>query len=273
MFNCLVSPFETSLWDPSQERSIWMSYLLFQGARQVQSLHQWSVRISRGWRDRTLNKEVISVSSIAGKWKGINLVLQDEPHWRPETRRAAGHDWEPWVLCPTLVASAAIHSPSFAWLGKWVQSRKDLGFAFCHTAVSVNWGSTVLPISLFQTWLLLCVASQAGRTVSMPWRIEACLRLLPWPLSLWVLEDSCDTEAEMAWLAIVKCRVPYPGTWLVHTTWIPLYPFLTRAMNCSVDILALSSGLGLSPKTADLEENMRTLTGYFFIFMACLWDK
>lgn len=58
-----------------------MSYLLFQGARQVQSLHQWSVRISRGWRGRTLNKEVISVSCIAGKWKRINLVLQDEPHW------------------------------------------------------------------------------------------------------------------------------------------------------------------------------------------------
>lgn len=99
MFNCLVSPFETSLWDPCQERSIWISYLLFQGARQVQSLHQWSVRISRGWKGRTLNKEVISVSSIAGKWKGINLVLQDEPHWRPETSRAVGRDWEPCVLC------------------------------------------------------------------------------------------------------------------------------------------------------------------------------
>lgn len=66
------------------------------------------------------------------------------------------------------MASAAIHSPSFASLGKWVQSRKDLGFAFCHTAVSVNQGCTALPISLFQTWLLLCVAGQAGRTVSMP---------------------------------------------------------------------------------------------------------
>lgn len=56
-----------------------MSYLLFQGARRVQSLHQWSVRISRGWRGKTLNKEASSVSSIAGKWKRINLVLKVSP--------------------------------------------------------------------------------------------------------------------------------------------------------------------------------------------------
>ena len=65
----------------SNLRSIWMSYLLFQGARQVQSLHQWSVRISRRWRGRTLNKEVISVSSIAGKWKGINSGFNSR--WNP----------------------------------------------------------------------------------------------------------------------------------------------------------------------------------------------
>lgn len=113
MFNCLVSPFETSLWDPCQERSIWMSYLLFQGTRQVQSLHQWSVRISKGWSGKTLNNEASSVSSIAGKWKRINLVLPGPPETWNQTCC-----W-PWLRTVGLVPNSdglCCHSQSFLCL-------------------------------------------------------------------------------------------------------------------------------------------------------------
>lgn len=45
--------------------------------------------------EQKFDKKVSSVSSTDGRWKGINMVLQDEPHWEAEARCAASCTSEP----------------------------------------------------------------------------------------------------------------------------------------------------------------------------------